>query len=484
MDAPDPRDNSRTRWRGIAGGVAAAILVGLIGVLLLHGGAGRGSGPTGKGKSTPVPTPCSAPTNQPGTTPPTGPLSTCGPTETNPHPYTQPGNRPVLSPSDPQIVYEVTTSNVLERSTNGGKTFTQTAQPHTGLSELDYTGIAVSPLNANTVFFSAGGLKNGAGCPEPPAYGAIAMHGGVLASGFIPCSAQFVSTDGGQTWHALRLPTGGVLGGVQGYLAIPYVQDAQMYTIRSQGQRLYSAVAFSNQGGNLVDSPGARLVASADGGLTWKIVDDPIMRQSGGGEAVCDFAVSPTGTTIYATTSPGSCASETYPTIYLWRSDDAGASWTKVRTMPTLGESGLQVTNQGWLYTLTPQIVVQGHGASMSSTPADAVVSQDGGKTFTHAPSAGLPSGLGNPTSSVGLIGPFAVLSDGSVVYEVEKGYPNSTFTGALYTWKPGDSAWTKLSSDYKDVISSVAVSPAASGGDTLTLVNQNGDIATLTVSN
>lgn len=463
MDASN--NSARARWRGFAGAAAAVVVVGLLAALLVHNGAQRG--PAASATSTPPPTPTPCP-SQPPETPllPNGcPAATPGQQPV----FLQPGQLPVIAPSNPSIVYRIV-NNVPQRSTDGGKSFTTTTQPKSGLSEVDYTGLAVSPLDASTVFFSAGGLKNGQGCPPPQSYGATALHGGVLASGFIPCSAQLISRDGGQSWHTLSLPIDGALGGVAGFRAMMSgANGAQQYTIQAQGQRLYSAAAFSNQGGSLVDSPGARLVASDDGGATWSLIDDALVRSG----VVCDFAASPTGTTIYATTSPGSCASETFPPITLWRSDDGGQSWRgPIRNLPTLAETGMVVSRQGWLYTYTPVVVVQGHGASSTSTPASAIVSQDGGLHFTSAPIANLPA-------KDGLSGPFATLSDGSVIFGLQSADPVGA-NDALYSWKPGASAWTKLSGAIQGGVVAVLVAPAAAGGDTLTIVTGDGVVISL----
>jgi hypothetical protein len=455
--------STRARWRAFAGAAAATIVVGLLAALLAHNAALRGAGGSASAPSTPpTPTPCPS---QPPETPllPNGcPAATPGQQPV----FLQPGDLPVVAPGDPQTVYRVANFAV-QRSTDGGKTFTATTQPKTGLSRVDYTGIAVSPLDVNTVFFSAGGLKNDQGCPPPQSYGALALtqHGGILASGFIPCSAQLMSRDGGQTWRKLSLPTGGVLGGTAGFRSMRMTEGAQQYTIQAQEQRLYSAIAFANMGGSLVDSLGARLVASDDGGVTWKLIDDALVRT---GHVVCDFAASPSGKTVYATTSPGGCAAETFPTISLWRSDDGGLSWQGLGHLPTLEETGMVVSHQGWLYIYTPDVTVQGHGASETATPASAIVSQDGGAHFTHAPTANLPP-------KDGLLGPFATLSDGSVIYQLQTADPAGS-SGALYSWKPGASAWTKLS-DTTAGVAAVIVAQLPAGGDRVTVIGNDGAV-------
>lgn len=460
-----PNDTRRARWRGVAGALAVTVVVGLLVALLVHNAAQRGAGASTTSTATATSRLAATPT----------PPDASGNNPTN---FVQSSQLPVVAVRDTQIAYRVDTNNQVQRSTDGGKHFTPTTQPKTGLSNIGFTGLAVSPLNASTVFFNAGGQKNGQGCSPGQSYGALTQHSGGLMSGYVPCTAQLFSTDGGQTWRALKLPTGGVMGGPQGFRAMQqFYQNAQQYTIQAQGQRLYSAVAFANAGGSLIDSPGIRLVASDDGGATWKLIDSALVRS--GNTIVCDFAAAPTGTTIYATTSPGSCGGMgTFPTITLWRSDNGGQSWRgPIRNLPTQAENGMVVSSQGWFYTFTPDVTAQGRGANATSSPASAVVSQDGGGRFTSAPSAGLPSGAS-------LAGPFATLSDGSVVYALQGGDPATSANDTLYSWKPGASSWTKLTGAIANGVNAVIVTPASTGGDTLTIITDAGSVISLTTPN
>jgi hypothetical protein len=280
-----------------------------------------------------------------------------------------------------------------------------------------------------------------------------------------------MSVDGGQTWTHPNLPTQGVLGGLNMMRSVHGAYGDQSYAIQAQGQRLYAALAFDNMSGSLVDSPGVRLVASDDGGKNWSFVDSGLATAS---RYVCDFAASPIPSVVYAVTGDQSCGSEGYPSLSLWRSDNGGQNWSRVRLLPTLAETGVFVGAHGELYTYTPQVTVQGHGASSSDSPADALLSVDGGVTFISAPSAaGLPQGAN-------LYGPYATLVDGSIVYG-EYG-PNSMLgPTALYSWKKGQSSWTKLG----DVPAGVAAvtTPAVVAATTtepLTIIDDNGNVSTI----
>lgn len=446
-----------TRLRNLGAVAAAVLVVGLMALLLVHNAAQR-SGPGASGAK-------NVATDATPATTPSAPLSTQ---------YQQPGNLPVVSAANPRVAYRLTTTNALQRSADGGATYADVALPKTDLSSVDSASVAVSPLDASRIFVTLAGQKNGQGClPPSQPYGALSTHGGVLASGYVPCAEEFMSANGGQTWTQLSLPTGGVLGGTAMMRQMMGAYEASAYTFQAQGQRIYAAIGFSNQGGALIGSQAIRLVASDDGGATWRLVDSGLATQS---RFICDFAAAPTPGVLYAVTAAQSCGNESFPTLTLWRSDTGGQSWTRVRDLPTQAETGIVVDLHGGLYSLMPQVTAQGQSASFSQSPADVKNSPDAGATFLSAPSAGLPA---NP----GIVGPYATLSDGSVVMAV--GVTGGNGPVALYAWGKGQSAWMKISGDYNANIGSVTVSHAtdASGAttDTLTVVDVDGNITHIT---
>jgi hypothetical protein len=441
------------RIRGFVGAAAAVLVVGLIALVLTQGLAHRtGPGATAAATATPHATPLTTETQN----------------------SLQPQDLPIVAQSDPTVVYMLA-SGALQRSSDGGKTYSSEALPKTDLSSIDTMSIAVSPLDASHVFLMASGTKDGQGCNPPNGpYPTIATHGGVMASGYIPCVDQFVSADGGQTWSQPNLPTKGVLGGFNLLRAVQGAYGTPAYTFQAQGQRLYSAMAFDNQSGSLVDSPGARLVASDDGGMTWSFVDTTLAASN---RYICDVGVSPIPSVIYAVTGDQACGGMgNYANLSLWRSDNGGQSWSRVRSMPTLAESGLFVGSHGELYTYTPQVTVQGHGASTSNSPTDAVVSVDSGMTFLSAPTAGLPS-------DANLFGPYATLADGSIVFG-EYGPQPVEGPNTLYSWSKGQSSWTKIAV-VPAGIGSVTAAPAAAGAaqQTLSIVGLDGKVQTVKVT-
>ncbi|HEX2348138.1 MAG TPA: hypothetical protein VHI51_06845, partial [Ktedonobacterales bacterium] len=190
-----------------------------------------------------------------------------------------------------------------------------------------------------------------------------------------------------------------------------------------------------------------------------------------------DFAASPIPSTVYAVTADGAgCNNESYPSLSLYRSDNGGQSWLRVRSLPTQAETGLFVGGHGELYTYRPQVTVQGHGASVTNSPSDAVVSIDGGHTFLSAPSAGLPQGAN-------LFGPYGTLADGSILYGEYGSYLGAR-TSALYSWQKGQSAWTDLKVNIPAGIAAVAAQPIASGATSqrLTIIGNDGKVSTVTV--
>ncbi|HET9111665.1 MAG TPA: sialidase family protein [Ktedonobacterales bacterium] len=466
-------DMTMTRIRGFIGAAAAILVVGLIALLLTHaanrGGTGVGSGAT--------PTPL--------------PPTPSGPTSQQPGQFKQPDQLPVVAPGDHQVVYKIANGALL-RSSDGGKTWASEALPKTDLTSVASMSLAVSPLDASHIFVTMGGQNNNQPCMPPNSpYPTIAMHGGVLASGYVPCAEQYVSIDGGHTWTKPTLPAKGVLGGLNMMRTVQGPYGDQSYAIQAQGSRLYAALAFDDMSGSLIDSPAVRLIASDDGGQTWRFVDAGLATTN---RYICDFGAAPTSSVVYAVTGDGACNNESVPTLSLWRSGNGGQSWTHVRTLPIptenpgftnppkAAESGLVVGPNGELYMYLPTVEAQSHSISTQTSPSDVMVSLDGGATFTSAPTTGLP---GKPW----ITGPFAILADGSVIFGVSapsgQNAAQGASVGVLYTWKHGASSWTKISGSFPAGIAAVTISPAdtASTSQVVSIIDDSGDISTLKVA-
>ena len=376
---------------------------------------------------------------------------------------TEPGasSDPAIAPTDPSVVYEATnpanapnasgdSSGITLRTTADGGASWRTISIPGGIIATDLKDAVffVSPLRAQTVFLQLfdESMPN---CPP----------GSSVSEGSPMCIPVYVSTNSGASWLPVHLPVPGVLGygGVVG--------SAPLY---AQGTRLYSSATCYG------DAACTRILASDDGGLTWQPVDGAIRA---GGQSVCDYAVSPAGSTIFAVTASDHCAQQGHSPMLLWRSDDAGGHWAQVGALPQPFVHGMAVTanpagGTPLLYINMPrQIGTFSKGdvsyAKLSASPGDLRVSADGGLTWHAAPPQGAPT---NQDMS---FGPYGALSDGSVVFPFVPAPDVLTDPAGvpLYTWKLGDTSWHELAP---------ALPTTTSYIDTLTITADPGQGATL----
>ncbi len=194
------------------------------------------------------------------------------------------------------------------------------------------------------------------------------------------CQLQYVTANGGASWQQLSLPAPGLLGfGLPLYSASP--------TIITQGTRLYSAVSQIMLAASGSPPPG-RLVVSDDGGVTWKLADSTLAAR---GLFIYALTANPSGSTVYAIAggvpntnlNPGQL-----PPLSLWRSDDAGATWTKGGTLPSQNYLAMlaatnPTTGQKSLYLLT---------YGQNSSTATLSLSADGGMTWGASISLASPN--------------------------------------------------------------------------------------------
>jgi hypothetical protein len=453
--------SSRARWRTLAGTLAAVLVVGALATLLIrnanHGHAGATVSATQTSTVIP-PTPSGS--------------------DSNPGSQLQPSQFPVVAASNPQIVYRIV-NNVPQRSADGGKTYRSLPFHQSDITDIRDSWLTVSPLDASHVFVTLVGLRGNQQClPQtsasaPGASASSAPIVGVALSGIVPCGDQFYSADGGQTWSRLNLPTNDTFGWLGESRAIAAANnDASEVVFQGQAARLYATVGYAAQDGMFSDGGYGRLYTSNDDGATWGPADQSIKNA---GFTICDFAAAPAGSTVYALAAPtregcivyGNHVGSAPSSMSLYRSDNAGQSWTRVRAMPSAVDGGMAVAAGGALYIYNP---VEQSSGSVSNSEQYALASLDKGATFHAAPSAGLPA------DSV-LENPVATLSDGSVVYEYEVGGSSS-----IASWKPGQSAWQPIALSGSYAIAAVVATPA-SGGDTLSVIDWNGEIHTLQVT-
>jgi hypothetical protein len=445
--------------RTFAGAAMAVAVVALFALLLHSFALGRTS--TGPGASGPTPT-ASA------TTAPNTWHSDKNLTYTT----TQQGDNalPAFAPNDPSTVYVATLDlpnpPTLRRTTNAGATWTTLPLPG-DTSNVEQVQVFVSPLSAKTVFVAITTplppTSDPSSCPN------IALrprHGGILASGTIPCTFEYLSTDSGAHWQRLQFPAPGVLVGVQ-----PLFSWSQGHVLRAQGNTLFALLGCTLCSGSPTD-----LVASHDGGATWSLVDSQILDGQG---SVCDFMPAPTGGEVYAISYVDNCAPLGLPDleVSLWHSGDSGKHWARVGALPPKAAFGIavvpQATGPALVYIHMPPATQQGRGTSVQDGPTSLQVSTDGGHTWHKAPSAGIPSTTPYPNPGL----PLGVLSDGTVIQGFAgSGSDTSAPLATLYGWKVGQSSWVRIAPQLDAWLLSLTVAPGpGASGDTLwAVVNDN----------
>ena len=445
---PSPKGASFMNTRQVRGLTALVTLVAVVAIFVLlfsvilprHAASPRvGSAGTPQPTKTPTATPIPLPAGQ------WTPLLSVGVND---------GDIPtvMLAPENPNIIYESSTPSgtdtilILRRTTDGGKTWHALAVPNGLPAAFDTASIAVSPLDPNVVILTLTiyeGAHPGA-CQSASTGSSNAL---VRFSGGPSCGAQFYSADGGQSWSRLTLPIAGALGATNVNVSNPTSEDV----LRPQGQRLYSAVDSSTVDNVTFGGPGARILASDDGGATWKLVDAEV---NASGQNICDYAPTPTGSTIFAITQEGACydANSAPTDQFFWRSDDAGVHWTQVSKLPsqtrqiTVADLGSGAGSVLYLQLLTSTAPA----FSLTPTPTpgpvdqgdtDILFSTNGGKTWQNAPASGIASHGGDSAYPSTPTGPIATLSDGSVV----AAFPTRQQSFIFAAWKPGNSAWRPI---------------------------------------
>jgi hypothetical protein len=246
-----------------------------------------------------------------------------------------------------------------------------------------------SPLDAHVVFLTLSGDPSTPGCPTPVT--TVAPTDKLVGSVYT-CTFQYVSRDGGQHWvqPTFPLPAQHFTGGL-----------GATEPVQAQGQRLYATIE-GDLTGAVTGAPvsGARLVVSDDGGTSWRLVDSSLQTQ---GVSVDSYRAPQGSTSLFATTLPKASASAAPPS--LWRSDDAGAQWSRVGAMPQ-AQSQLLAAAMGSQGAVLYAAVLEG-----SAPPQSILVTADGGVSWQSAPRAGIPMGL-QPT----VFPAVGTLTDGSLV--------------------------------------------------------------------
>jgi photosystem II stability/assembly factor-like uncharacterized protein len=215
------------------------------------------------------------------------------------------------------------------RSTDGGKTFEKV------LYKDEYTSgndVVIDPSDPTVVY--AGLWQQQQSFRESSEFGGTG--GGI-----------FKSTDGGTTWTPL---TDG----------LPDVIEANLAVAPSNPQRLYAMVAGAAPDGRPSTTGVVGFYASSDGGAHWRLAADTTARPAdprplariGGGD-LATVSVDPRNPDVVYSS-----------TVVLWRTEDAGQTWTAVRGAP--GGDDYQKT---WIDPIDPNIllVVADQGAVVSA---------------------------------------------------------------------------------------------------------------------
>jgi photosystem II stability/assembly factor-like uncharacterized protein len=247
-----------------------------------------------------------------------------------------------VAPSNPSIIYvgtgegiqrpDLSTGNGIYKSPDAGKTWT-----HVGLADAQQIGsIIVDPRDPNRVFVAALGHP----------YGPNAERG------------VYRSTDGGQSWQK-------VLYKDENTGAIQLAFDP------SNAQTIYADLWAGRQApweiGSSFNGPGSGLFKSTDGGATWHELRRgfPTIAE---GLGRIGFAIAPSNPSrLYATVDATARAG-------IYRSDDAGESWTLMNTESRLWGRGSDFAEVK-VDPRNPDVVYVANTSTYRST--------DGGRNFT-----------------------------------------------------------------------------------------------------
>ena len=247
-----------------------------------------------------------------------------------------------LAASNPDVVYvgsgeglqrpDLSTGDGIYKSTDGGKTWR-----HLGLREgRQIPQIIVDPRDPNRVFVAVLGSPYGPG----------------------PERGVFRSTDGGETFEK-------VLYRDEDTGAVDVAFDPQ------DPGTVYAVLWESRQApweNGVFNGPGSGLHKSTDGGATWRPLTKGLPTFAEDGLGRIGIAVAPSERRrLYATV-------EAKRNGGLYRSDDAGESWTRVNADPRVTERGSDFAEVK-VHPRDPDTVFTGSIVTWKS--------MDGGKTFT-----------------------------------------------------------------------------------------------------
>jgi hypothetical protein len=202
---------------------------------------------------------------------------------------------------------------------------------------------------------------------------------------------QYYSRDAGASWHVLSQP--------------PY---DLLTDIQAQGKLLWGMIGPPLTAQDTT-APAGRLAKSSDGGVTWTFADSGLPSSVG----IALYAPAAAGNAVFVLSdradrfNSGVCGGCLPPADYkVWRSDNAGASWTQVFELPYHDVDdyidGLFVARDASALYLDVYTADSRVPTSLAST--------DGGHSWSSIPASGIDAG------SPRLNGLFGVLADGSLI--------------------------------------------------------------------
>jgi photosystem II stability/assembly factor-like uncharacterized protein len=280
-------------------------------------------------------------------------------------------------PGNPQELFLGTSSLAVFHSTNGGDTFVQSSE---GISELDLFSVDANPLNPDEIAVAFQGQNNG----------------GVLSS-----------TDGGAAWHLESAPP-------TRYSAVRFAPDGTLYSISSGPSSVAQEGLYrrENNGSWTPLGPDQGPLYESDLNTMRFSLNNPNLILLGGS----DFGVAGFEGTI-------------------WRSTDAGLSWTKVFESAT--GTFERVTDLEIIEDGTDQNMVAAWNSESGDNIGGALRSTDGGASWFDS-SSGLPAFFRGPRLCVSPSDPQTLLISGWLSFQ-SGGLFRTTDAGA--TW--ASTGWT-----------------------------------------
>ena len=344
-----------------------------------------------------------------GRSPGTSPGATTSPSDWQALPHlAQVAGDTFLAPSDPQVVYQVLTDQgspgLLRRSDDQGAIWKNLPAP-AGVTLTTGTpfSLFISPTNARHVLLSIG-----SDCSAGQA--ALAAGAGPLItrSNGNTCSTLYASTTGGERWAPVTWPSQGN----------PHLFLSE--GIYAQENRLYAILTV------VPGYTASELVMSSDDGTTWQVTDQGLQADQ---HCLVSVVAPRTGTTLFATTLSTCGTQLTGASAQLWRSDDAGATWTPVSSFSGIGVSSDALSLMAVNVSGQAQPVLIDRGPVGDPRSSSGLhFSLDSGQTWQSIPA--LP---GQGLANNGILG---VLGDGAIVEQAKTGF---------YAWKAGDSTWRQV---------------------------------------